>query len=106
MKRHSSTFLRIAALLELLGPVWADVLGNGDYGKIALAVLERCADPRAKKRLGRRRLTALLVRYSRGPSGSARPTSCSPPLTKPWPCGTTGGWTLRRLPQGRVWLPW
>jgi transposase len=66
VKRRSATFLRIDALLELLGPVWADVLGTGELGKAALAVLERCADPRAMKRLGRRRLTALLVRHSRG----------------------------------------
>ncbi|MPZ73247.1 MAG: IS110 family transposase [Nitriliruptorales bacterium] len=66
IKRRSATFLRIDALLELLGPVWADVLGSGEHGKTVLAVLERCADPRALKRLGRRRLTALLVRHSRG----------------------------------------
>jgi transposase len=66
VKRRTQTFLRIDALLELLSPVWADVLGTGEYGKTALAVLERCADPRVMKRLGHRRLTALLVRHSRG----------------------------------------
>ena len=57
---------RLDALVELLGPVWADILGAGDYTKTALVVLERYADPRALKKLGRRRLTDLLIRTSRG----------------------------------------
>lgn len=65
-KRRTSAMLRLDALIELLGPIWADVLGAGDYNKTALAVLERYADPRALKRLGRKRLTALLIRTSRG----------------------------------------
>ncbi|MGH8903952.1 MAG: IS110 family transposase, partial [Egibacteraceae bacterium] len=66
VKRRTATFARLDALLELLGPVWADVLGTGEYGKTALAVLERCADPREMRRLGRRRLAALLIRHSHG----------------------------------------
>jgi transposase len=66
VKRRSGTFLRLDALLELLGPAWKETLGSGDYGKAALAVLERFADPRALKQLGRRRLAALLIRHSRG----------------------------------------
>jgi transposase len=65
-KRRSASMLRLDALVELLGPGWADALGAGDYSKTALAVLERYADPRALKRLGRRRLTDLVVRVSRG----------------------------------------
>src|SRR6266540_2582169 len=52
-------------LVELLGPAWADALGEG-YSKSALVVLERWADPRALRRLGRRRLTDVLVKASRG----------------------------------------
>ena len=54
-------------MLELLGPSWADALGGGEYAKTALTVLERTGgDPHAIKRVGRKRLTALLVRASRG----------------------------------------
>jgi transposase len=66
VKRRTAVSLRLDTLLELLGPSWADVLGTGDYSKSALAVLERYADPRALEKLGRKRLTTLLVRASRG----------------------------------------
>jgi transposase len=66
VERRTGCFQRLDALLEMLGPAWADVLGAGDYGKAALAVLERYADPRALKRAGRNRLTAMLIRHSRG----------------------------------------
>jgi transposase len=67
VKRRTATYARIDALLELLGPQWADALGTGDYAKTALTVLERTGgDPHAIKRLGRKRLTALLARVSRG----------------------------------------
>jgi transposase len=56
---------RLDALLELLGPGWTAALGT-DPGKAALAVLERYADPHALLRLGRARLTRLLIRASRG----------------------------------------
>jgi transposase len=66
VERRTGCYQRLDALVELLGPAWADVLGTGDYGKAALAVLERYADPRALKRAGRSRLTAMLIRHSRG----------------------------------------
>ncbi|MGA7271402.1 MAG: IS110 family transposase [Acidimicrobiia bacterium] len=65
-QRRTAAMQRLDALVELLGPVWADILGAGDYTKTALVVLERYADPRALKKLGRRRLTDLLIRTSRG----------------------------------------
>jgi transposase len=65
-KRRTSAMLRLDALVELLGPAWAEVLGAGDYTKTALAVLERYADPTALKKLGRKRLAGLLIRTSRG----------------------------------------
>lgn len=67
VERRTATFYRLDALLELLGPAWADVLGTGAYSKAALAVLEKTgADPHAIHRLGRKRLAALLIRHSRG----------------------------------------
>jgi len=66
VKRRTATAQRLDCLVELLGPSWADVLGTGDYNKSSLAVLERYADPRALKKLGRKRLTTLLIRASRG----------------------------------------
>ena len=65
--RRVATCQRIDALLELLGPDWGQVLGGTDYGKTALDVLHRgLADPNALRRFGRSRLTALLVKTSRG----------------------------------------
>jgi transposase len=67
VKRRTATYARIDALLELLGPHWVDALGSGEYSKTALTVLEHTGgDPHAITRLGRKRLTALLVRASRG----------------------------------------
>jgi transposase len=63
--RRTGGLQRLDALLELLGPAWTAVLGT-DPGKAALAVLERHADPHALLRLGRARLTRLLIRASRG----------------------------------------
>lgn len=65
VKARTAVFQRLDALLELLGPAWAEALGE-DYPKSALVVLERYADPRALRRLGRRRLTEVLVKASRG----------------------------------------
>lgn len=65
-KSRSAAMLRLDCLVELLGPTWSDVLGAGDYNKTALAVLERYADPRSLKRLGRKRLTDLIQKTSRG----------------------------------------
>ena len=65
-KRRVQAVMRLDALVELLGPSWADALGTGDYNKTALGVLERFADPRAMKKAGRKRLTTQLIRTSRG----------------------------------------
>ena len=66
VKARVATFQRLDALLELLGPAWAEVLGAGDYTKTALAVLERYGDPKALRRLGQRRLAELMIRTSKG----------------------------------------
>lgn len=66
VKARVATFQRLDALLELLGPAWAEVLGAGDYTKTALVVLERYGDPNALRRLGLRRLNELMIRTSRG----------------------------------------
>jgi transposase len=66
LQQRTSAMGRLDALVELLGPAWAETLGGGEYTKTALTVLERYSDPRALKKLGRNRLTALLVRTSRG----------------------------------------
>jgi len=63
--RRTAGVQRLDALLELLGPWWTASLGT-DPGKAALTVLERYADPHALQRLGRARLTRLLIRASRG----------------------------------------
>jgi transposase len=65
-KRRVQAAQRLDALVELLGPRWAEVLGSGDYSKAALAVLERWGDPRALKRAGRKRISTTLIRASRG----------------------------------------
>jgi transposase len=64
--RRTACFHRLECLVELLGPAYADVLGAGAYGKAALIVLERYADPRRLRRLGRARLTRLLIAHSGG----------------------------------------
>jgi transposase len=66
VKRRSAASLRLDALVELLGPGWADSLGSATASKTALVILEKYADPRALKRLGRARLAALLIRSSSG----------------------------------------
>ena len=63
--RRVACVQRLDALLELLGPAWFDALGS-NLGKAALFLLERYADPRALLRLGRGRLTRLLINQSRG----------------------------------------
>jgi transposase len=64
--RRTACYHRLDCLLELLGPGWTDVLGSSEFGKAALVVLERYADPRKLRRLGRARLTSLLVKHSMG----------------------------------------
>jgi transposase len=66
VKRQPAGGLRLAALVELLGPGWADTLASGSYPKTSLVLVEKYADPRDLKRLGRTRLAALLARPSRG----------------------------------------
>ncbi len=66
VKRRTAASLRLEALVELLGPGWADSLGSATASKTALVILEKYADPRALKRLGRTRLAALLIRSSSG----------------------------------------
>lgn len=65
VKRRTAVFQRLDAQLELLGPAWYDVLGSA-YGKCALALLARYADPNALLKLGHARLTRFLIRHSRG----------------------------------------
>ena len=65
-KRRTAAAGRLDAMLELLGPGWGDLFGDVSYGKTAVAVLERYANPYAVKRLGRSRLTKLVIRTSRG----------------------------------------
>ena len=71
-RRRIQAMQRLDALVELLGPGYADVLGSGDYTKTALAVLERWGDPRALKKAGLRRVAALLARTSRGHFGEGK----------------------------------
>jgi transposase len=66
VKARVAAWQRLDALLELLGPAYADVFGAGDYTKTALIVLERFGDPRALRRLGLRRLSELMIRTSKG----------------------------------------
>lgn len=65
-KRRVTAASRLDALLELLGPAWAGLFGTVSYGKTAVAVLERYANPHALRKLGRSRLTKLLICASRG----------------------------------------
>lgn len=65
VKRRTAVLQRLDALLELLGPAWYEVLGS-NYGKAALMLLTRYADPNALIRLGQARLARFLARHSRG----------------------------------------
>ncbi len=66
IKRRTAAMQRLESLVELLGPALDEALGASDYNKTALAVLERYADPRALRKVGRKRLAGLLIRTSRG----------------------------------------
>ena len=72
VQRRQGCYQRLDALVELLGPGYGDALGTGEYSDTALAVLERYGDPRALRRLGRRRLTELVIRVSRGQCRQAK----------------------------------
>jgi hypothetical protein len=65
VKRRTAVFQRLDAQLELLGPAWHQALGS-NYGRTALAVLARYADPHSLLRLGTARLSRFLIRRSRG----------------------------------------
>lgn len=65
-KRRVSCASRVDAFLELLGPGWLELFGTVSYGKATVAVLERYANPHTLRKLGRARLTKLLIRASRG----------------------------------------
>ncbi|HZD03636.1 MAG TPA: transposase, partial [Longimicrobiales bacterium] len=69
---RTATHNRIRALLELLGPAYLEVLGDGDYPKTALALLGHFGDPRTLRRLGKARLAAFLAKGSRGQWGQAK----------------------------------
>jgi transposase len=66
VERRHGCCQRLDAMVEMLGPSYADALGTTDYSDTALAVLERYGDPRALRRLGRQRLSSLVRRVSRG----------------------------------------
>jgi transposase len=66
---------RIDAMLDLLGPGYAEVLGGPRYGKTALEILERYGDPRRLRRLGVNRLATLIRRVSGGNWGTDEATA-------------------------------
>lgn len=72
LERRAASFKRLDALVELLGPGWADVLGAGIYPKTALWVLENLADPRRLAVFDRERLADALYHHSRGGWGQAK----------------------------------
>ena len=107
VKRRTAASLRLDALVELLGPGWADSLGSATASKAALVVLEKYADPRALKRLGRARLAAFVDPLERGCGARTRPTSSWPWPTRPWRCGHAGAstspsWPTTLLPKSEV----
>ncbi len=66
VQRRQSCCQRLDAMVEMLGPAYAEALGTGAYSETALVVLERYGDPRALRHLGRQRLASVLRRLSRG----------------------------------------
>ena len=66
VQRRQSCCQRLDAMVEMLGPAYAEALGTGAYSETAPVVLERYGDPRALGHLGRRRLASVLRRPSRG----------------------------------------
>jgi transposase len=62
---HLASRQRLDAMLDLLGPGYAEVLGVRG-SRTALLVLERYGDPRVLRRVGQNRLTTILRRASRG----------------------------------------
>ena len=72
VERRHACCQRLDALVEMLGPSYAEVLGATSYTDTAFAVLERYSGPRALRRLGRQRLTDLVRRVSRGHFAEAK----------------------------------
>ena len=72
VERRHQCCQRLDAMVEMLGPSYADALGTTDYSDTALAVLERYGDPRALRRLGHQRLTNLVRQVSRGHLSEAK----------------------------------
>jgi transposase len=72
VERRHRCCQRLDAMVEMLGPSYAEALGTGDYSDTALAVLERYGDPRALRRLGRQRLTDLVRQVSHGHLSEAK----------------------------------
>jgi transposase len=68
VKRRTTAFARLDALLEILGPGWIQVLRSNMH-KTALLFLANYAYPYQVKRLGRARLSRYLYRHSRGAWG-------------------------------------
>jgi transposase len=62
---HRGCLNRLDAMLDLLGPGYAEVLGTRG-AKSALAVLERFGDPRTLRRSGLNRITAFVRQVSGG----------------------------------------
>lgn len=71
IKRRTTSFARLDALLEILGPAWVGALGS-NLSKTALLFLSHYADPYQVIRLGRARLTRFLYRHSRGAWGQTK----------------------------------
>ncbi len=57
---------RLDAMLDLVGPGYAEAFRGSRYTKTALEILERYGDPRRLRRLGVARLSALMKRVSSG----------------------------------------
>jgi hypothetical protein len=82
---------RLVALVELLGPGYADAFPHGFHSRTGLAVLARYSDPRDLKRLGHKRLTALLTTTSRGHLGSDKAAQLLAAAEEAIALYTTGG---------------
>jgi transposase len=71
VKRRTASLARLDALLELLGPGWAEALGGGLAATTSLRFLAAgYADPHVVRRLGATRLTRFIHRHSRGMWGA------------------------------------
>ena len=71
VKDLTKRWQQIDALLQLLGPAWAEALGS-DPGAAAVELLARYASPDRVLALGPARLTRFLHKHSRGQFGAAK----------------------------------